>query len=170
MEREAKPAPHGIVQALFNKRRVPELSTRVSVKEIDATSDLINILIQNKSVIPAEKVSFIVEIYNIASLNSAHDFEFLPDVLRDKYSMSNHSDQVLVRVIGIPIEIEVQHKGDDYLIFIGYWCKDRDFDFKFGSYNPNINEFVSKGSFSDGTLLTEEIERIKNKTLPNNSQ
>lgn len=45
LERDAKPAPHGIIQALFNKRRVPLLSTDIAITEINDEND--NILINS---------------------------------------------------------------------------------------------------------------------------
>jgi hypothetical protein len=161
LERDAKPAPHGIIQALFNKRRVPRLSTDITIKEINHKNDNILIRIKNESHIPADKVAFIIDIYNVANVNSTHKFEHHEDVLGNKFSMSNHTSQVLVQIISLSINLTVQHYNKDYLIFVGYWCRDLDFEFKYFTYSPLEKKIVNEGTLKDGNLLTDELLRIR---------
>ncbi|MCK8143332.1 ATP-binding protein [Flavobacterium sp. I-SCBP12n] len=160
LERDAKPAPHGIVQALFDKRRVPILSTDITITKINNTDDEVLIRIQNESRIPADKVAFIVDIYNVADVNSSHQFEIQKDILANKFSMSNHTIQVLVQIISIPIKLNIRHFNKDYLIFVGFWCRDLDFDFKYFTYSPSEKKIVTIGTLKDGGLLTDELNRI----------
>jgi len=166
LEREAKPAPHGIVQALFDKRRKPKLIADITISQKDRTADNLEIRIRNESVIPADKVSFIVDIYNVDQVVSDFNFRFFDDSLGKKYSMSNKADQVLVQVISIPINVHIRHKNNEYVIMVGYWCKDLDFDYTFFTYSPLEKKIITEGNFDSGFLFTEELERIK--TLPNN--
>lgn len=166
LEREAKPAPHGIVQALFDKRRKPKLIADISISDKDSTSDEIEVRIRNESVIPADKVAFIIDIYNVEQVVSDYKFRFFDDSLGKKYSMSNKSDQVLVQVISIPINVHIRHKNSEYVVMVGYWCKDLDFEYTFFTYCPKQKKIITEGSFESGFLFTEELERIK--TLPNN--
>lgn len=162
LEREAKPAPHGIVQALFDKRRVPKLTGKVTIKKIDERTDNLYVSIHNESTIPADKVSFIIDIYNIADIESKFTFRFIKDVLGDKFVLSDKTDQILVQVISIPINAKIMHKGEEYAIMVGYWCKDLDFYAKFGIYNPETEIFTQKGTFeNDLELFTKELDRIK---------
>ncbi|GGC94422.1 hypothetical protein GCM10011508_21940 [Flavobacterium lutivivi] len=161
LERDAKPAPHGIIQALFNKRRVPKLSANITITEIDAKNDKIVINIINESQIPADKVAFIIDIYNVANINSQHEFRFYEDLLGNKFSMSSHVKQVLVQIISIPILLNVQHLSKDYLIFVGFWCKDLDFEFKYFTYSPFEKKIVSEGTILEGVLLEHELNRIQ---------
>jgi len=161
LERDAKPAPHGIVQALFDKRRVPSLSAEIDIEEIGSHSDKIFLRIKNESNIPADKVSFIIDVYNIDNIVSTHNFEFFEDPLGNKFSMSNHSKQVLVQIISIPINFKVQHFGKDYLIFVAFWCKDLDFDFKYFTYSPFEKKIVTEATFKNGKLLLDELNRIR---------
>jgi predicted HTH transcriptional regulator len=66
LERDAKPAPHGIVQALFNKRKVPKLIAEVDFDKVDEISDNVTVIIKNMSNIPADKVSYVIDIFNIS--------------------------------------------------------------------------------------------------------
>lgn len=161
LERDAKPAPHGIVQALFNKRRVPSLTADISIEKIDQNSDKILVRIKNDSHIPADKVSFLIDIYNVNKVISNHNFEFQGDTLGNKFSMADHPKQVLVQMIGLPIRFEVQHFGKDYLIFVAFWSRDSDFDFKYFTYSPSVREVVTEATFKKGRTLTDELTRIK---------
>jgi hypothetical protein len=161
LERDAKPAPHGIVQALFNKRRVPLLSADISITEIDRRNDKILVSIKNESRIPADKVAFIIDVYNVAEISSTHNFEFHEDVLGNKFSMSNHTNQVLVQIISLPIYLNVRHFNKDYLIFVAFWCRDLDFEFKYFTYSPFEKKIISEGTMTEGKLLADELKRIR---------
>lgn len=162
LEREAKPAPHGLIQALFNKRRFPNLTGEISVQKITSNKDEILIRLMNKSSFPADKVSFIIDVYNINNIESNYKFVYQPDILGDKFSMSEKYDSVLVRVINIPIKFLLEHKESEYVIFIGYWSKDSDFDFNYVTYDPLNEKITAKGTLKDSeTLLDEELKRIR---------
>ncbi len=160
LERDAKPAPHGIIQALFDKRRVPKLDANINIVENSIGSDRITVTIRNESKIPAEKVSFLVDIYNINKLHSKHNFIFFEDSLGDKFSLSDSSSQVLVQIIGLPINFTVEHNLNEYLIFIGFWCRDLDFEFKYFTYSPKTKKII-EGKLDEGPTLIEELNRIK---------
>jgi hypothetical protein len=164
MERDAKPAPHGIVQALFNKRKVPKLSADISIKEENNSTDNIVVRIKNESTIPAEKVSFIIDIYNIKNVESIYNFNYQDDQLGEKFSMSNNSDQVLVQIINLPIHFKIEHIKKDYLIFVAFWCRDVDFDFKYFTYSPNDKKIITEATYNEGMLLLDELERIYKKS------
>jgi predicted HTH transcriptional regulator len=77
LERDAKPAPHGIVQALFNKRRVPLIAATIQFEQFNDLNDKVTISLRNESSFPAEKVSFIIDVYNVESINSSYSFLIL---------------------------------------------------------------------------------------------
>lgn len=161
LERDAKPAPHGIVQALFDKRRVPFLSADININQSGHNSDSIEVRIKNESRIPADKVSFIVDIYNVNKVESDYKFELIEDTLGNKFSMSESSRQILVQVISLPIRFKVQHFNKDYLIFVAFWCKDVDFDFKYFTYSPSEKKIITEATFKTGELLLNELNRIR---------
>lgn len=160
LERDAKPAPHGIVQALFNKRRVPILSAEINIQKIDENRDKVIVRIVNESNIPADKVSFIVDVYNVNKVESIYNFDFINDPLGNKFCLSNHLNQVLVQIISFSIDFTVQHYNKDYLIFVGFWCRDIDFDFKYFTYSPYYDKIVNEGTMKKGKLLIDELKRI----------
>ncbi len=166
LEREAKPAPHGIVQALFDKRRSPKLLTDITIKKINDFQDNITISIKNKSVYPAEKVSFIVDIHNVENVESKLKFNLIEESIGSKYSMSNQYNQILVQIISIPINLKVTHFGKEYIVLVGYWCKDLDFNFYFETYDPKIKRVVTTGTlYKAETPFTKELERIRKNAI-----
>ncbi|WP_294963588.1 ATP-binding protein [uncultured Flavobacterium sp.] len=160
LERDAKPAPHGIVQALFNKRRVPSLNANIIVKKIDDYADRIFVEITNKSHIPADRVAVLIDVYNVLNVDSDHGFNLIKDTLGNKFSVTHHTDQILVQIIHFGVKFDVHHSGKDYLIFVGFWCKDADFDSKFFTYSPSEKKIVTEANYKNGTLLIDELRRI----------
>ncbi|HEX8015565.1 MAG TPA: ATP-binding protein [Flavobacterium sp.] len=162
LERDAKPAPHGIIQALFNKRRVPSLSAEIVIKTVKSHQDNIIVSIKNESSIPAEKVSYIIDVYNVEQIKSNYSFKFFEDSLGEKFCFTGHTEQVLVQVINLPIKFDLQHSGKDYLIFVAFWCRDLDFDFKFFTYSPSQKKIVKEATFKQGERLIDELNRLRN--------
>lgn len=161
LERDAKPAPHGIVQALFNKRRIPSLSVGITIKDVRSHQDNIVVSIKNESSVPAEKVAYIIDVYNVEQVKSNYNFQFTEDTLGNKFCFTGHTEQVLVQVINLPIKFEIQHSGKEYLILVAFWCRDLDFDFKFFTYSPNEKKIVREATFKNGVKLLDELNRIK---------
>ncbi|WP_343613314.1 ATP-binding protein [Flavobacterium sp.] len=161
LERDAKPAPHGIVQALFNKRRVPSLLAEISIKNTKSHQDSIVISIKNESSIPAEKVAYIIEVYNVDQIKSNHSFKFVEDPVFNKFCATGHTDQVLVQVISLPIRFDLLHLGKDYIIFVGFWCRELNFDFQFITYSPIEKQIIKEATFKEGEKLIDELYRIK---------
>lgn len=168
MEREAKPAPHGLVQALFQKRRLPTIDADIDIEWLEEDVNEIKIGIKNNTSIPADKVGFLVELYNVNEvISSEQSFKVGPDFLGRKFSASGRIDQILARVISFDVKFTVINKSDEYIIFVGYWCKNKDFDFKFWTINPNIREIVCEDRMEfEKTSFLDEIERVTKITIP----
>lgn len=161
LEREAKPAPHGIVQALFNKRKVPKLTAEVDFYKIDAIHDDVNVTIKNTSYVPADKVSFVIDVYNVHDILLNSGFTFFKDSLGDKFTISENSNQVLVRVISFPENFRVKHFEKEYMILVGYWSKELDFECIFFTYCPKEQKITSKGTLNKGAMFEDELKRIQ---------
>jgi len=163
LEREAKPAPHGIVQALFQKRRIPKLKADINFTPYKNQIDEVEVRIQNDSNIPADKVSFGIDVFNVLNVENDHEFYKTKDnYLGEKFTLSGSFSQVLVRVISIPIDFYVTHKNDEYIILVSYWSKDTDFDFQFWTFNPSENRIICADQLEyENTSFIDEIERIK---------
>lgn len=161
LERDAKPAPHGIIKALFNKRRVPKLNAEVFWENLNPATDKIEVRIKNETNYPADKVSMIIDLYNIGSVNSKHRFEIYNEGESNKFTFSNYASQVLVRAISIPIDFEVVHYQKDYILFIGYWCKELDFDFKYYKISGIDGKVLLQGDSNVNSDFSAEIDKLK---------
>lgn len=162
LERDAKPAPHGLVQALFLKRRLPKLDASINFTRLSDFSDKVIVSVKNNSNIPADKVSLIIDVYNVLNVESDHRVRRLNDTLGLKYSISENAGQVLVQVISMPVEIIVTHEQIEYMVLVGYWCKDTDFDFKFWTYSPTEMKISCEDRMLyDKVIFTDELKRIQ---------
>lgn len=136
LETEAKAAPHGLVQALFDKRRKPLLFPDLKTKELDNGIDEVTVSLSNLSSTPAEKVSLIIDVYNCDTLNK--DFEIIyDDSLGPKFSCSLSYDQVLVSVISVTTKFNVTRRNRNYVISVGYWSLNNDFEIIFFFINTS---------------------------------
>lgn len=162
LEREAKAAPHGIVQALFQKRRLPKLHAGLKVTTDSYGSDNVIVSLYNQSNIPAEKVTIMVNVFNVWDIKSEFDFkDIVDDIFEKKFTLNVSIEQPLVQVISAPIDFTVYHKRKEYLILAAYWSKDLDYDFQFWTYNPKLEEVTCEDRMEyKTTSFIDEIERI----------
>jgi predicted HTH transcriptional regulator len=68
IEREAKPAPHGIVEALFNRRQKPQPRVNYYTDNITDYKQKIDISIFNDSNVTAENISGYLEVYGLRNI------------------------------------------------------------------------------------------------------
>jgi len=109
LEEEARPAPHGIVQALFFQRQKPLIKTKLelyTLKNKPKNEIEIRIKILNESDFPTENISFIIDLINIENVQSddyhenSHGFKQKNDI----FTLRGVNNQVLVRELSLPIE------------------------------------------------------------------
>jgi len=162
LEREAKPAPHGIIEALFNKRKIPKLKVRIQIKKINEHLDELELLLNNVTNVPAEKVSYTVDLINVGKVESEFDFEYLISDIGEKFTMSHHHNSILPEILSLKTNAVVNHFKEEYIVFVAFWCKDVNFDFQFWTYNPLSYEFTSLGSKTEnGMKFLEDAKRLK---------
>ena len=162
IDTEAKPAPHGLVKALFDKRRKPELYSRLDYKKNDSKNDSIRISLRNNSNIPADKVSFLIELFNVSAPDETLSFtEYMDEEFGRKLSYSNNAGQVLARIIAIGIpEFKVRHFNKKYIITVMYWSRETDFDCTIYIIDPTIKSVEVKNWLDEGVNLSEEIRQL----------
>lgn len=162
LENEAKPAPHGLIQALFDKRRKPKLIARVEREKIDDLNDNLYVSIHNDSNVPADKVSFIIDIYNISKTDNKLNFkEIRRDALGRKFSFSERAHQVLVSVISLGVDFSITHYDKNYLIAVNYWSRDTDFDCTYFVIDPKKNQILSNHWLDESSSLIDELKKLE---------
>lgn len=157
LECEAKPAPHGIIKALFNKRKTPILSTNIEIRPIAYNYDNITIDITNESNIPAEKVCFLINIFGVEKIDH-HKVKTITANNISRHSYQYTSETILVKHINMGIEFSTKHNGSQYLIYVAYWSKDLDIENRVVIYNPN-NEKI-ENEYNNKFDISEELKKI----------
>lgn len=161
LERDAKLAPHGIVQALFNKRRVPDLSADIKFKKVDYNYDDISIRVQNQSSIPAEKVSILVNIFDVESIECKQNFQHSKDDDLDCFTYSDSLHQILVQIVSMNLNIKVLHRRRPYAVYVAYWCRDLDIQYEYSFYNPETEEIFITGNRINESDFYEDLDTLK---------
>jgi len=162
LENEAKPAPHGLIQALFDKRKKPKLFARVNRVQINQSTDTLFVSLHNDSNVPADKVSFIIDIYNIEKTDNKLIFkEIKEDELGRKLSFSERAHQVLVSVISLGVDFQITHFTENYLVAVNYWSKDTDFDCMYFVIDPINNSITSNHWLDENSSLIQELKKLK---------
>ncbi len=162
METEAKPAPHGLVQALFDKRKKAELNAEITIKKISNIGHELIISIVNKASTPADKVSFIIDLYNILSVESKDQYdEILDGVLGKKHCYTRSTSQILPRFLDMPNYLKINHKFKPYVVLVAYYAKDLDFNGKYFLIDPINASIISEHEwFNEETSLRELLNEI----------
>ncbi|MGA1978909.1 MAG: ATP-binding protein [Bacteroidales bacterium] len=170
LEREAKPAPHGLVQALFQKRRAPKLDAKIRINKINTNVDELHISLYNRSRIPADKLSCIIDIYNTNGIETKAKLDVIgtiDELLGQKFSVIINATQVLVQVLSFPIDLIVTHRLEEYIIAANFWCIDADFDFKFWTYDPINQKIICEDKLNyERVNFIEEVKRVTKIIIP----
>lgn len=162
IDNEAKPAPHGLVQALFDKRRRPKLRAQIKRNGLNELIDEIRFSIHNDSEIPADKVAYIVDVFNIESVDGNSRFREVEDeLIKKKFTCSDSSNQVLVSVIQIGNRFKVKHNRKNYIINVSYWCKETDYNCTYFIIDPINDTIISHNWLDEGVNLIEMIKRLE---------
>lgn len=161
LENEAKPAPHGLIQALFDKRRKPKLFTRIEREPLDKFNDKLYISLHNDSDVPADKVSLIIDVYNIEKIDNNTNFkEFKRDELGRKFSLSEKAYQILVRVISLGIEFNTNHYNENYIVSVNYWSKDSDYDCTYFLIDTKNNTITTNNWLDKNPGLIDDVKQL----------
>lgn len=149
MDRHSVPAPHGLVQALFNKRKLPKLETEIEIRSTNFGEDLITIVIKNTSSQPTENIGSLIQIYNVHEVTGYQSKKLISGIGVDYFEIHNQKNMVLVRALNFTAQLSINHYSLPYLIKVDYWSRDVDSLFTFCYYNPSEKKIISRGDEMD---------------------
>jgi len=136
MEKEAKPAPHGIVESLFFKQVKINLNAEVhidaSVPDHDASSSIV-VYIHNASFIPAHEVSYLIRVLNIEAIQQ--DGDPLAQCFhghKGNYELQGKLKETLSDGHKWRIRFQVLHKKEPFILSVMTWHKES------GIYTNNV--------------------------------
>jgi len=124
-EKEAKAAPHGIVEALFQKRQKPNLIATLESYKPVWNKKLIQIAIQvkNESLITAENIGTIFSIHGVKSVtnhrNLPGNLEFKDEIAKTLYQ---DKGPIMVKGLTMDLWIEIEPLYPQFYISFEYYC------------------------------------------------
>lgn len=169
LDESARPAPHGIVQALFFKRQRPKIDVPVDIFSLKNKPDNeleIKFYISNESNYPLDTLSYIIRIVNIEELISEEDEEHensgnYKEKSKNIFELQNKVDIVLIKRINMPISFRIVHFFEPFILSIMVWGKDFELYEKHFLWDP-INS-VDLGKYSTGDNIELTYEALFNK-------
>lgn len=162
MESMAKPAPHGLVLALFDKRRKPKLYSTLKRTINSQFKDTIYVSIRNDTKIPTEKVSYLIDLYNVIGTEESN-FRSIDDELSGKkLSLEVSLKSVLVSFISSGNNFQVHHSGRRYIVAVHYYSIDCDFDCTYYIVDPTNNSIISHNWLDENQSLIDSLKELYN--------
>lgn len=142
LDAEAKPAPHGIVKALFEKRQVPKLNVFFKLKKNNIETDEvsydgrairmierdvinINISIYNETDYPAKNISGLILIYNVDNVFNEIGVYKPEKTGNNEYRVPLLTNEnVLWKGLSINQIFDIDFKDENFAIKINVWSEE----------------------------------------------
>lgn len=148
MDTEARPAPHGFVEAMFFKRQKPNLDLSIKVDYTKGTYIDLEFSLNNDSEFTAQNIGFVFDVYGVESINSI-DLLQEKGVKHNNYILKYYTpsiDTILVKGIDYKTVLScVTCLLNKIVIHCIIWCKDitaRKYYFVFNPLNDGQPEVV----------------------------
>lgn len=124
VQEEARPAPHGIIKALFYKNEKPYVKIKMHIVHDKVVDTRLNVIltIENKSNMPISKFNFKVDVINVKSIHTGNR-----EGLR---TFDNHfTDQQIItdtvhQELNYKWETEIEHYFQPLIIYTTVWNSD----------------------------------------------
>jgi len=163
MEKEAKPAPHGLVEALFYKRVRAQLRADIQIKpskENDDARSLVEINIHNISSFPTDQVSYLIRVLNIEKIIQNGDPLIKAfNGQEGSFQLHGSSDQTLLDEMTLPISFELSHRQQPFIISVIAWNKEAGMFKNHGLFDPVNNEYIDH--FRTGELQEKTLSDLR---------
>lgn len=160
LETEAKFAPHGIVQALFNRRKLPELEIKLKMAYNDTVNEtdglLATIQVCNKTEIPADNIHYMIDVYNTEEV--LHN-EFA--TIQTDYKKQTHTSKInlpLVHPLKVPVSFAYRTIQPKHVIFFMAWSNQIPMQIKYWLINSDSIEIEYEGELSSPKTLSQVVE------------
>jgi hypothetical protein len=161
IDKEAKPAPHGIVEALFYKKQKAQLRVDLQIDRAENGAETFNnigVNIRNISQFPADQVSYLIQLFNIEEIHSdGVPADSKISEKEDGYEIEGQCRQVLVDDRSLEIRFKIMNRLQPYLISVLAWNKQAGM-FKFYSLFDPMNfhyiDTYKTGDYEEKSLET----------------
>lgn len=176
-ETESVKAPHAFISALFNQRQFPDLALNFTYYEENG-SKYLTLSVSNNSIITAERVGLILDIYGILHLKSktyqkrkqkgniTYEYDDPVEQSIDRYHFTFRTNvEDLVKGLSIQIDFLIVPCNSNFLISTALWSKNS--ELKHFNYVIDNKEF--KAIYKDNEVgnIRKLIDEYKVKIAPN---
>lgn len=175
LDREARSAPHGIVEALFFKRQKPNLQIEFGLrKAIENVEEIImDFRISNDSDVTAEFVSHSIVMVGVSKINWQENMRREGTLKKNVYSYQDSMpESIFVRGISQSGEFGFLPLYENILITYSAYCKDHSVISKAVIYNIQKNDFVETYSSirHDNTVSMPDLFELHNLLISKESK
>lgn len=125
LEREAKPAPHGLVEALFFKRQKSELRVEpLIIVKPNVLQARITFEFRNDSMIPVDKFGWILNISGVKTCREVQQNYVCP-IIDDSTTAHDESTKLLVRNMTRKVEFDVMLRHSFFYLSFSYYSSEQ---------------------------------------------
>jgi len=162
LEKEAKPAPHGIVETLFFKQVKAQLRADVNIERMDHKPDTLNkvsVNIRNLSSVPTDNVSYMIRIFNIEEIR--HDGESLTQPFRGNngnFELQGVFEDPLMDDKTLPIRFNVVSKEEPFIVSVMAWNKESGIYKNHSLFDPVNFQFIE--TYKTGDREEKSLEQL----------
>lgn len=169
-DEESKPAPHGFVEALFNRRKLPDLQSAVNITLMPNSSNRLmhcTVMIYNDSVIPAKGVYYSVQVIaDTFIFNSLENFgkkavaAHEDIVLTEHWTLKEGEKPSLVRSLqyNLNITLAIGDKSRYVLFVVGTWSEQNDMRHTVRIYDTYRHSFVLESVHDGGSGVGAQMQ------------
>lgn len=167
LEREAKPAPHGIVHALMNQRIPVRLNTRIWVKNVETNEDgylecKIIVRVGNDSPYPANDVEMFLgiigSVYEVP-INKKTVFKerVLPSMSR-YLTLTKKADNAMINDLFWTNSFSIETLSDTFYFHLAVWARDSMSISKY--YEYSFKDGLKGNSTREESELNKKIKEL----------
>jgi hypothetical protein len=159
IEQEAKPAPHGIVEALFYKKQKAQIKVEYDILRPSNGAETFNdisVKIINTSQFPTDQVSFLIQLYNIEEIQSnGAPIEASIRKSENSIELEGVRKDVIVDDRSLSIQFKVMNRLQPFFISILAWNKDAGMFRNYGLFDPANFQFIE--TYKSGDLEEKSV-------------
>ncbi|NBB89078.1 MAG: hypothetical protein GVX96_04775 [Bacteroidetes bacterium] len=168
-EKEAKPASHGIVQALFFNRQSPKMNCKSTFQSPENGPDnelQVKVSIFNESRYPADNLSFLIRMENVREFASEQFGAIVTgeEVLRSgEFEMQGKVSRVVLRQLPVQIAFRLTHRYQPFILSILIWGREfgmHEDAYIFDPVNFELLDRIKTGE-NEGREYSELVEKLQ---------
>ncbi|MCF8335456.1 MAG: ATP-binding protein [Bacteroidales bacterium] len=162
LEKEAKPAPHGIVETLFFKQVKAQLRADVSIDNMEDKADTFNKIyvdIRNLSSVPAKQVSYMIRVFNIEEIRQ--DGNSLTKPFKGNngnFELQGVFEDSLMDEKTFPIRFNVMNKQEPFIVSVMAWNREAGIFKNHGLFDPVNCQFIE--TYKTGDREEKSLEQL----------